>query len=211
MTAVKLTKIIGILCIAFVFCSMIIPGTYTILIGILLLLPLSLYDRYLMKKDEEITKKHLEKYSASCAFMGICYEGYQNLYEKDKCEIMFKRKEILIYSFDESDKLIRKFEISKDKIKDVRLMDLSEIKDISQTDMYETIGKIGKYFYKNIGDSKIVRKNRKDSKIKYLFIRFIDKDNMINLISVYANSEFQDFNRRATINYSIDKFCKEYY
>lgn len=211
MTAVKLTKIIGILCIAFVFCSMILPGRYTVLIGLLLLLPLSLYDRYLIKKEEEITEKHLEKYSASCAFMGICYEGYQNLHEKDKCEIMFKRREILIYGIDEADNLIRKFEISKDKVKDIRLMNLAEIKNTSQTDMYETIGKIGKYYYKNIDDPKIVRKNRKDSKIKYLFIRFLDKNNKINIISVYANAEFQDFNRRASVNYSIDKFFKENY
>ncbi len=211
MTAVKLTKIIGIICIIFVFCGMMIPGTYTILIGLIVLLPLTLYTRHLMQQEEEATKQHLQQYSASCGFRGICYEGYKNVSAKECCEILFKRKEIIILGIDKNEHLIRKTEIAKDNIKEVKLLDLGQIKEVSQTDMYVTLGKLGKYFYTNIDNPQIVKRNRKDGKVKYLFIRFLDNEKNIRVISFFSNAEYQDFNRRASMEYTIEKFCKDNY
>lgn len=211
MTAVKFAKIIGISCIVFVLCSMLIPGTYTILVGLLVLLPLALYGRHLMIKEEKETKQHLDLYHATCAFMGICYEGYAELAEKEKCEIMFKRNEVMVFGIDNTGKVIRKFSISKDRVKSVEILTLDEIKEKSQTNMYELMGKLGEYFYENIGDPKIIKKSKKDKRVNYLIINFLGERKSNHTISIFSNDEFKDFNRRASLGTSIEKFSKENY
>lgn len=213
MTAEKLTKIIGISCIIFVFISMLLPGTYTILIGLIILLPLALYDRKLMRQEENVTKDHLKKYHAVCAFMGICYEGYNGLKEHQKCEVLFKRNEIIVFELSDIEDSIKRQQLSidKSKIKNVEILNLWAIKEKSQTSMYEQLGKLGKFYYENIGKQEIIKKSRKDRNVYYLFINFMDEKKSSHTISIYANNTFQYFNSRATSDVSIEKFCKENY
>lgn len=210
MTALKMTKIIGFLCIVYVFCGMFLRGFYTVLIGLFILLPLTLYDRFIIKKEEEKTQNVLKQNNAVCGFIGICYQGNDEIQQNNICELLFKRKEIIIFNRI-NEKTTNEIIINKKKIIDVKMLSLYEVKEISQTQRYDSLGKLGEYFYRNIDNKKIANKTKKDKTINYLFIHYYDKDNKIKIISIAEDMKFKDYNRRAQLIMPIDKFCKENY
>ena len=211
MTAVKLTKIICILCIVLVFIAMLFRGIYTILFGLLVLLPLALYDRYLMKKEETITKGHLDAHSAQCGIIGICYEGNDVIKQEQLCELLFKGKEIMILTGENVENLSLSFSIEKKKIVDVEMLSLDKIKEISQTNLYDTLGAIGEYYYTNIDNKTITQKSRKDKTVTYLFIKYKDENQKKKLLSFFINNDYVDLNRRLQIKTKVEDYCKENY
>ncbi|MGN1398794.1 MAG: hypothetical protein ACI4WG_02185 [Erysipelotrichaceae bacterium] len=209
-TASTLTKIIGISCVVYVFLAMVLRGTLSIIIGLCILLPMALFDRYLIQKEEKETSEFLKRYFAECGYVGICYQGYDSLNEKDVTLTLFRRKGIDIFKVDSKANIERLFSIDKENIKDARQLNLAEVKEISSTSQYDTLGKLGRHFYTETDKSKI-RKRKKDKSVNYLFIRFINSKGKISTISIYSNTSFADYNRRLTIEESINKFSEDNY
>ena len=209
-TASTLTKIIGISCVIYVFLAMILRGTLTIIIGLCILLPLALFDRYLIQKEEKETSEFLKRYFAECGYVGLCYQGYDSLIEKDVTLVLLRRKAIDLFRVNSDSNIEKLFSIDKENVKEVKQLSLAEVKEISETSQYDSLGKLGRHFYTETDKSKI-RKRRKDKSVNYLFIRFINPKGKISTISIYSNTDFADYNRKLTINQSINKFSEENY
>ena len=211
-TTVKLMKLVGYVCVGLVFCAMFLPRRVTILFGIAILLPLALYSRKTILKEEKETKNLLDRNSAVCGFAGICYEGNNHIRKGDVAFVYLKRKEIIINYGSAIDNLGNRFSISKESIKNVNLYTLKEIKEISITNRYDSLGKLGEYFYINANERKIMKNSHKDKKIRYLIIRYQEVKG-VKVISVFEPSDANiiDLNRRASINNDVNTFCKETY
>ena len=121
-----------------------------------------------------------------------------------------RRKAIDLFRVNSDSNIEKLFSIDKENVKEVKQLSLAEVKEISETSQYDSLGKLGRHFYTETDKSKI-RKRRKDKSVNYLFIRFINPKGKISTISIYSNTDFADYNRKLTINQSINKFSEENY